>query len=270
MAKLHAPTLMECEESPVEFFKALGVYQIHSKSVSYDPYSHQCEIMNKAKTGKDLYVSKPRQVGMTASLAMYALWKAVFRPGTKILFMTYSSSQAPFDELYNSFARSKIPYINKIANLIVVQNQSQIEFSNGSTIYFGNSKGYGATLCGLAVNVAILDEFSWYKDQNDIYMSIIPMIIAGGGQLIIGGTPNDLSDSRLFQSKITTPSSPDYNTTRVIYSQNRYIRHSLHNRYPFTLGESGFFNGEESLKDLIYNNWFPLEELTESDYLHFY
>ncbi len=148
MRALHVPTLMECEESPVEFFKALGVYQIHSSSVSFEPRAHQSEVMNKAKAGKSLFISKPRQVGMTASLVMYALWKAIFRPGTQILFVTARSSQLPLKSIYQTFLNSKIPYINKIAKLIKIHRKDLVAFENGSSIHLASSRSFVSALSG--------------------------------------------------------------------------------------------------------------------------
>lgn len=271
MALLHTPTLAAIQESPVDFFKAVGVYQGHN-GVAYEPRKHQVKILDKLRSGKNCYISKPRLAGLTSTLLMYAFWKAIFRSQTNVLFMTISNSMSNIarHNIEHALLHSGVRFLRDINNSILGYTETGVNFKNGSSINFVSSISNSAR--GIVPNIIILDEFDHYRDQNSVIYSIMPMI-ADGGQIILGSTPNKNSETDFFKLGFLGESFADSESLRIFYSQNRYLTYTLQNAFsfaPHTLDSAGFFEEEEELFHLIYKNWLPDKTFEGNENLIFY
>lgn len=266
------PTFVAAQEDPVEFFRAVGVNQPQRGKVAYEPRDLQIKILKKLQSGKNCYISKPRQVGLTSTLLIYAFWKALFRNNTHVLFITLRGDAANHarQNIENNFIKSKIKAIRDIRSFILTYTSTGVEFKNGSSVEFVSASSPHFAH-GKRLDVIILDEFDYYINQQNIVYSLLPMV-ASGGQIVLGSTPNDRSETDFFNRGFVAGGSfADNESLRIFYNQNRYLNHTIQNIFPFNLNEAGFFNDEKDFFDLMYNNWLPDQFFIEgSEDLIFY
>lgn len=260
--------LVECSSDPSKFFEILGVYHVPSNSIIRKPRLYQEDFLKKAGLGKNIFISKPRQVGLTSVLTMYAIWFAFFNTNKKILLVSDNPTSPLRLQRITRVLDDSNPIISFISSEISSLRDGSLNFRNGSEIKSvssyetGKSRSYDLIIC---------DEFDFFKDPDLVLKSILPSLSFNPkGQLIIGSTPNPISKNSTFEDLIFQKSNIKGECIRILYTYSKYKRYSLGGLYDFSLQESGFFERERELKNIIYKNWLPIEKYKLNDSDEFY
>jgi len=147
----------------------------------FDPYPYQAKLLEDRSPRR--IILKARQTGISNTIAIEALHRAITRPDTTELFI--SRSQAAATELiqYTQRAMIGLTSIPKTTK----ENQFRFEFANGSRII--SLSASPKTGRGIAASDVYLDEFAFTLYDAQIYESIFGTISTGGTMTILS-TPN--------------------------------------------------------------------------------
>ena len=142
----------------------------------------QVEVLRGLHKNRLVVLLKARQLGMTTIVIQgYAVWLAMFRPGSTILL--FSKTQKEARDLIKRIRRTILslpPWLQPSA--ITVDSAEELALSNGSRFLAFASRGsqgdsYSASLC-------VVDEADLIPDLNELLGGCKPTIDAGG-QLVL-------------------------------------------------------------------------------------
>lgn len=124
---------------------------------------------------------KARQIGMTTLVVCYAVWLAIFRPGSLILIFSKTQNEAK-DVLRRIKATvASLPSWQQPSEILVDATQ-QWEWSNGSRFITFASRGPGGD--SYTADLVIIDEADLIPELNQLLEGAEPTV-AGGGQLVL-------------------------------------------------------------------------------------
>jgi terminase large subunit-like protein len=124
-----------------------------------------------------------RQAGKSSTAAASAVHEALYQPGCLCLLLAPAQRQS--NELLRK-ARSLIGLLRPPVAL-VSESQQTLELANGSRIV--SLPAREDTIRGFSnVAVVIFDEAAWVDD--DLYLTVRPMLAASAGRLLALSTPN--------------------------------------------------------------------------------
>lgn len=158
----------------------------------FDPYRYQEELLSDLSQRR--IVLKARQTGLSNAIAIEALYTALTRPDSTIIFVSRNQE----------IARLLIGYVQHTLNnmrtppVLVAENQGELRFGNGSRIT--SLPATPSTGRGFAATAVYLDEFAFCEYDSLIYESVIGTV-STGGRVTILSTPNGRSNMffRLWQ-----------------------------------------------------------------------
>lgn len=131
-------------------------------------------------------VLKARQIGLTTTACMMALWLLLFYPNRFILVLSKNDEDAKkfMRRIKNMYDRLP-PWVKaRSPQLIGKWGKHEGEFDNGSVIYSATSSsdhGRGDTPTDV-----FLDEVGKMRNQNDSWSALIPAVEAGGNLRMFG------------------------------------------------------------------------------------
>ena len=147
-----------------------------ARKVKWEDWGYQLELLEHFLLYPELVICKARQLGITWLLAGYAVWKALFSDGAKILIMSGNEDKA-WD------VKSKCLYIWK--NLpeflqvpLIHEGRGWMDFENGSEIRaIPSTERAGA---GTDATLVIRDELREHPCGHQNFVAISPCIDSGG------------------------------------------------------------------------------------------
>lgn len=157
-----------------------------SRIVKFDPYSYQSSVV-AALVERSIIVGKTRQLGLTETLANWALWRAIREPGFMALFL--SKTQRDTSAIARRVKRSIEGF--KGAIQLRTNNVCDLEVVGGGRLLFANSSRNGVR--GLeSVSFALVDEGAFVEGMEEVYSSLGPALSSGGpdARVAIVSTPN--------------------------------------------------------------------------------
>lgn len=171
MKKTSFKDFVACSMNPAMFME---------KAFFMKPDPWQVELLNNFPPESLLLCS--RQAGKSTVSATLALHQAVFRMKSLVIIVSKASRQA--EELLRK-VKVGLPYVESMLE-IVKENQSEIEFNNGSRIL--SLPGREDTIRAYsAVSLIIIDEAS--RVDEELYNSVRPMLATSAGKVLALTTP---------------------------------------------------------------------------------
>ena len=170
-----------------------------------------------------------RAVGKTVDLSTLALWFAVIHPGKSALIAApYQGhldtiiEEVEFQIEHSDILRASLARNAKGNVKIKRQPYFEVEFTNGSKLYFRPAGDRGSAFRSLHVDYLFVDEAAWLPDQA---WNALRQCLNAGGVFRVYSTPNGLRDTtyyRISQSREWThfhwPSwiAPDWSEAREL------------------------------------------------------
>ena len=186
--------LAKCQNDPVYFIKTYVKVQHPIKgSIPFALFEYQEQLVRHLQDNRFACVLLGRQMGKTATIAMFLLWYACFNDDATLLVASKNQSHALEIAARIRFAFEELP--NWIKPGVKYYNRHNLEFVNGSRII--SEATTEKTGRGLSVTKIYLDELSWVnlRIQEELWASLSPTL-STGGSAIISSTPN--GDTDLF------------------------------------------------------------------------
>lgn len=157
--------------NPVSFARSLGI----------EPDEWQRRVL--LSDDKRIMILAARQSGKSMICALYALWNALYNPGSTILVLSPSLRQSSL--LFRTIAE----FYRELDRPIPADIESALtlRLANKSTIVA--LPGFEQTIRGYSgVSLLILDESALIED--DLYRSVRPMLAVSDGKIFAVGTPH--------------------------------------------------------------------------------
>lgn len=158
----------------------------------FEPYAYQEKLLSDDSPRR--VVLKARQTGLSNAIAIEALYTAITRPDSTVLFVSRNQQAARQLILYCQHTLGGM----RQPPTLTIENQSELGFPNGSRIV--SLPANPSTGRSFAATAVYLDEFAFCEYDGLIYESTIGTV-STGGRFTILSTPNGRANMffRLWQ-----------------------------------------------------------------------
>jgi hypothetical protein len=180
--------LLKCGRDPIYFFNNYVNIQYGGGQGSglFKTYPFQEDCIADFEKNRFNIILKSRQLGISTITAAYAMWLALFRKDRNILVIATKLKVA---QLWFRKCKYLLQALPKwlVMPEILKNNQTEMEFSNGSVIKaIPTSPDAGR---GEALSLLIVDEAAFVNNFDVIWTGLYPTLSTGGNAIILS-TPN--------------------------------------------------------------------------------
>ena len=173
------------------FLKNVVYFQGPGGPLSPDKWEEpQLKIAQSLQDNPETIVLKSRQCGMSWILAAYTLWKAAFRPHSRVIILSTTETAAKKLKQRINFIYDNMPTYMK--STIGANNVESMEFKDIAS-YISCVSSAPTSSRGETVSLVILDEFA-FMEKADLIWSAVRFTATHGGQIIISSTPNGVGN----------------------------------------------------------------------------
>jgi len=165
------------------------IYVTKGANTEIQPFKlhpYQVRLYEHVEDNRFSIFSKFRQGGFTTELAIYGLWKCLFRLDQRVLWLSQSdrASQDVCDRIVKRVI-DHLPEWMK-GNVMKMTNSHQKSFPDtDSAMQFYTPEA----ACGKSVSLLIVDEASFIKDMTKHWKAMWPCLSTGGSAIVLS-TPN--------------------------------------------------------------------------------
>lgn len=178
----------EASADCVNFIKKyVKILHPHLGLINFKLHPYQERLIDFIETRRLGITRKFRQGGFTTTSLAWALWKCVYTPDYKILFISKTDSECITASSVVDRMLSGLP--TEIAPIIDKQNNHEISFGNKSKIWFHTPE----PARGKAVNQLFIDEAAFIKNCDQCWKALWP-VIATNGKCFVLSTPNGMGN----------------------------------------------------------------------------
>ena len=188
MAKLNKEQHNEFMKCATDFSYFCKTYIKVNGNQPFELYPYQERLYEHIEDNRYTIFSKFRQGGFTTELAMYSLWRCLFREDQHIFYVAHHPSSASASNLVKRAAQDLPSWMSGDIKLINEHRKAFPE-TNGS-INFGCVKD----LCGKNFNLLIIEEASFISDMEAHWKALAPIVTAGNCKLVIYSSANSTRD----------------------------------------------------------------------------
>lgn len=179
----------------------------NSEIVPFKLHPYQVRLYEHLEDNRFTIFSKFRQGGFTTELAIYGLWKCLFRLDQKVLWLAKTDREAV--EACDRIVKRALEYMPDWMKGSVMKmiNSHQKSFpETDSNMFFGTPEA----ACGKAISLLIIDEATHIKDMQHHWQALYPTLSTGGNCVVLS-TPhkddewfwNTLEDASLKLNKFS-------------------------------------------------------------------
>jgi len=179
-------------------------------------YDYLRQIAAALTSGRNVIVLKPRQMFASWLVTAYAVHRALFNPGERILVVSKREKDAwHLKQRADAILANLAPAISDVLDTRTEDNKGTIEFTGGSALHFlPASPSIGRTY---TATVVILDELAFHPHADEMFTSLQPTL-AGGGQCIALSTPNGVGG--LFHELWSHAEERDFLPVRLNWNEH--------------------------------------------------
>jgi len=174
-----------------------GIVQAGSTIVDVEPrplvpWPHQRDLWQKALEHRRIVVLKARQLGVTWTWAVLALWYAVSHPATQTVIVSIGEREALSVMRRIRQLHAGLPVPLKQAFQVARQTTEMMELAHpeGNAIIWSLPSS-GTAGRGETVNLLVMDEGAHWEDSSSRVASLIPAQ-ADIGQVVLSSTANGI------------------------------------------------------------------------------
>lgn len=178
--------LLWCLDDPIPFVLKTQMQTMVGPKL-FEPHLYQLDLIDHVHRNTHSVINACRQAGVTTTLGLYALWKAVMKNDQTIIIA--SDRLATAREWSDRIDHAAATLPAHLRPTFVTRNRDDKQFDNGSRILFrAISSSMGR---GMHFGTLILDNAAYAIPQamNDFWTAIYPVMAYGLTQVIIASTP---------------------------------------------------------------------------------
>ena len=179
--------IVRCGKDPIYFInKYCKIEHIDRGLIPFETYDFQDDVIHDLLKHRLNVILKARQLGLSTTVAAYALWLALFHKHKNILVIATKRATA-----MNFLKKVKVilRHLPKWLMLaqVVTNAKHEIEFSHGSTVKaIPTSDDAGRSE---ALSLLIIDEAAFIRNFDELWTGLQPTI-STGGRCVVLSTPN--------------------------------------------------------------------------------
>lgn len=182
--------------------KYVKVINLDHGIVNFVPRPYQKRLHDTINSNRNTICLSGRQSGKSISLMVWALWYLCFNKNKTVAILANKGATARelLSRLY--LMLENLPFFLQPGTVIL--NKGNIKFANGSEIFAAATSS--SSIRGRAVDVLILDEFAFVKNDVEFFTSTVPVVASGKNtKIIITSTPNGIGNLfyRMWNRAIT-------------------------------------------------------------------
>lgn len=170
-------------------------------------FQYQSNSLDLIEQNRDVIILKARQLGLSWTVAGYALWMAMFHKYQRILIVSINDTEAQVFLEKVKFIFDNLPEWLKVS----------VYKRNESTLWFGVRKGYDSDEVGginskiesiptsktagtsRSLNLLIIDESAKVEFIDSIYKSAVPALASTGGKCVMLSTMTIEATGEFFE-----------------------------------------------------------------------
>jgi hypothetical protein len=150
---------------------------------NYGLFPHQHEILEQFANRDKVVVAGPRQIGVTTTNVIFALWYAMCNPKSHVVMFSPNSAQS------QEAARIARDLVGNFSGLFfsVDCRKESVDFDNGSWIRFCTVDYIPK---GFSLNAVIFDLAGFSKDESllQAFVDSLSAMASGGGKMLVTNT----------------------------------------------------------------------------------
>lgn len=159
-----------------------------TETLPFKLHPYQKRLYEHVEDNRFSIFSKFRQGGFTTELAIYGLWKCLFRLDQRVLWMTKSDRDSQY--VCNQIVKRAIEHLPNwmTGNVMKMTNSHQKSFpETDSAMYFYTPEA----ACGKSATLLIVDEASFIKDMDKHWKAMWPIVSTGGSAIVFSTVNSD-------------------------------------------------------------------------------
>jgi hypothetical protein len=220
---------IKCARNPIYFLNNYGhVFNAKKQTITkMTCFEYQNKCLRRFHKYQNNIILKSRQTGLSVVTAGYIAWRLMFRNNEKILIIANDGAGARrFLKTVKQFLEYAPDWMKPDGE--VVNNQTKIEYSNGSWAEAKASSPEAGR--GESLTMLVLDETAFIKDAEPIWMAAGMALSQTGGKCIMISTPNGTGN--LYHKTWTQAEKGkgDFVGTKVHWTENPFANENLEYR----------------------------------------
>uniref|UniRef100_A0A6H1ZEY3 Putative terminase n=1 Tax=viral metagenome TaxID=1070528 RepID=A0A6H1ZEY3_9ZZZZ len=168
------------------------------KTIFWKPWTYLTSLIKEIEEYDDIVILKARQLGVTWVICAYALWKALFSDGARVLLFSQAEGEAEDLIAKVRFIWAHLPGWLKLS--LEKERLDKLKFAvNGSELVAYPSTGRAGR--STDATLVIRDELEKHDKAEEHYASVKPTIDAGGKMIDLSTIDKQVADSH-FQDRV--------------------------------------------------------------------
>ncbi|HSG29997.1 MAG TPA: phage terminase large subunit family protein, partial [Thermodesulfobacteriota bacterium] len=224
---------IKCAKDPAYFLDTYG-YVFNAKEQGVTPmtcFEYQKDCIEKFHKYRNNIVLKSRQTGLSVITAGYIAWRVLFRKDERILIIANDGAGARrFLKTVKQFLDYTPQWLKPDSEII--NNQTKIEFSNGSWAEAKASSPDAGR--GDSLTMLVLDETAFIKDADAIWMAAGMALSTTKGKCVMISTPNGTGNlyhkTWVAGEKRGYKKESDFVLSKVHWTENPFANENLEMR----------------------------------------
>lgn len=154
----------------------------NTETQSFKLHPYQVRLHEHIENNRFSIFSKFRQGGFTTELAIYGLWKCLFRLDQRVLWL--SQSDRTSQDVCNGIVKRAISHLPEWmkGNVMKMTNSNQKSFPETDSSMQFHTPG---AMYGKSGSLLIIDEASFINDMNKHWKAIWPCLSTGGSVIVL-------------------------------------------------------------------------------------
>lgn len=155
--------------------------------INFDLHPFQERLVDFVDTQRFGITRKFRQGGFTTTSLAWALWKCIYTPNYRVLYVAKTDRECVSASGIVDIMLRNLP--TEISPIILKQNSHEISFGNKSVMWFHTTE----PARGKVVNQLFIDDAAFIKDCEKAWIALWPTI-AENGKCFVLSTPNGVGN----------------------------------------------------------------------------
>lgn len=169
--------------------------------IPFKLWPYQVRLYEHLEDNRFTIFSKFRQGGFSTEVAIYCLWKCLFRLDQRILWLAKTDREAVY--MCDSVVKRALEYMPEwmTGNVMKMISSHEKKFTDtDSSMFFGTPQA----ACGKAISLLVVDEASFIQNMDSHWKAMWPCLSTGGNAVVMSSVNSDvdwfyntLEDARL-------------------------------------------------------------------------
>jgi len=159
---------------------------LSSAIIPFELFAYQKRLYEHLEDNRYTIFSKFRQGGFSTEVAIYCLWRCLFRLDQNILWLAKADREAMY--VCDSIIKRALEYMPDWmkGNVMKMVSSHEKKFpETDSSMFFGTPEA----ACGKSVSLLVIDEASFIQNMDSHWKAMWPCLSTGGNAVVMS-TPN--------------------------------------------------------------------------------